>query len=300
MKNLQKKIFWGLLLLFLSPSLSYSQFGTIKIYYELKGVKVYLDEIFQGEDLDRIDTVSIGSHYIKFIKNEVLIYSDLITVIEKSETTILLKNTEEVQNRLMNDKLKKEKEIYDSKAEARRQYDLRRFDILVSKRYVTETNTTSQSRYYPGYYSNYGKSTSNSVSSTKEITDWFITQGSKRISHYEFAYIIQDQVKIENINNINKKIVRRQNVIGVIGFSIIFGGLIGGGGMMLLAYINSSAYLIPALTLVGGPLIGAIIVNFMPDKISLSYTFDDANAKIKKYNQNLKLELGLPLDYEPK
>ena len=103
LKNIETPL---ILILFLLPVLCYSQKGTIKVFSELKGINVYLDEVFQGADIINIDSVTIGSHYLKVVKDNVIVYSELITVNQNAVTTAFIKDSEEVQNKLKNEKIR--------------------------------------------------------------------------------------------------------------------------------------------------------------------------------------------------
>jgi hypothetical protein len=299
MKNFKNIKMSLILVLFLLPIFCYSQKGTIKIFSELKDINVYLDEILKGTDIITIDSVTIGSHYLKVVKDNVIVFGELITVNEKTVTTILVKDSEQVQNKLKNEKLKKEKEFLESNPDAIKQYNEQHLDILVNIRYVTETNTATQSKYYPGYYSYSGKTESNTVSEKKAYTNWFITQGTKQISHNTFAQIIGEQQKIDNILAQNKIIKRKRVTRTAFGVPIFISGLVS-GGYFLAALISSSPWLLPATGYFGGFVTGLMLIVDKPQYDTVSYSSDEAKEKIYIYNQNLKKELELPANYEPK
>lgn len=287
------------LILFLLPALCYSQKGTIKVFSELKGINVYLDEVLQGTDIITIDSVARGSHYLKVVKDNVIVYGELITVNENAITTALIKDSELVQNKLKQEKLKQEKEILESKSDAIKQYNEQRLDVLVNTRYVTESNTTSQSKYYPGYYSSSGKAESNTVSETKAYTDWFITQGVKQISHYTFAQIIGEQHKIDDITSQNKNIKTKRVIRNVFGIPILISGIVS-GGFFIAAIASDDKWLLPGVCYLGGFVTGLMLLIDKPQYQSVSYGIDEAKEKKSIYNQNLKKKLELPSNYEPK
>ena len=66
--------------------------GTIKIFSELTGITVYLDENKQGDDVRQINGVPTGSHYLKVLKDGISVFGELVTVTENSVTSILVKN----------------------------------------------------------------------------------------------------------------------------------------------------------------------------------------------------------------
>jgi lipopolysaccharide export LptBFGC system permease protein LptF len=58
--------------------------GTLKIFSELTGITVYLDENKQGDDIRQINNVPVGSHYLKVLKDGVSIFGELVTVSENN------------------------------------------------------------------------------------------------------------------------------------------------------------------------------------------------------------------------
>ncbi len=286
------------LLVFLFPSLSYSQSGTIKIFSELEDVQVYLDEVPQGTDISIIESVSSGSHYLKLVKDSVIVYGELISVVENETTTVLLKDSKEVQEKLLQGKLNKEQKIIDDNPEGVKQYKEQYLDIMVSTRYITETSTVYESKYYPGYYSSTGKTNVNSVSETKEITDWFIIQGGQQISHNDFAQIIGEQDKIDDIDAQNKIIKRKRSNRTALGLAGLTVGAIG-GYFFFAAITSGGSWLMPCIVYVLGFEVGIMSLAMKPKYESVYYDMNEAREKILVYNQNLKKELGLPLSYEP-
>jgi len=299
MKKLRNIVTALILILLLSPASCYSQKGTIKVFSELKGINLFLDEVYQGADIINIDSVTIGSHYLKIVKDNIIVFGELVAVNENAVTTVLIKDSEQVQNKLSNEKLKMEKELLESKSDAVKEYNEKHLDILVNTRYVTETNTASESKYYPGYYSSTGKTASNSVSETKTYTDWFITQGAKQISHSTFAQIIGEQNKIDEIVAQNKIIKRKRVVRTVIGTPVLITGLVS-GGFLVAAIVSSNPWLLPGACYMGGFVGGIMLLVDKPTYKSVYYSNDEAKGKIAIYNQNLKKELGLPENYESK
>lgn len=300
MKKFKNTLTSLILILFLFPALCYSQKGTIKIFSELKGTNVYLDEVLQGADIITIDSVTSGSHYLKIVKDSVIVYGELVTVIENETTTILLKDSKEVQDKLKQGKLEKEQKLIDNNPNAVKQYKEKYLDIMVSTRYITETSTASESKYYPGYYSSKGKTASKSVSETIAITDWFIMQRKKQISYNTFAQIIGEQNKIDDIVAKNKIIKRKRTIKTAIGVPVFIAGLICLVPFVIAIEEEGGSWVLPGVGYFGGCMTGIGLLGSKPKYVSLNYDMDEAKEKSFIYNQNLKKELGLPVNYEPK
>ena len=87
-----------LLLMVLSLSLfGQTKTGTLKVFSELTGISVYLDDAKQGIDVKEINGVPVGSHYLKVLLGTVSVYGDLVEIKEGQTTTVLIKNTGQVQ-----------------------------------------------------------------------------------------------------------------------------------------------------------------------------------------------------------
>lgn len=276
------------------------QKGTIKIFTELKGVNIYLDDKFKGTDITLIDSVSIGSHYLKIMKDNASIYNELVMVKANETNTILVKNNQEVQNKIL---VSKQDEI--------QKYKMGRLDVMVSTSYVTQTNSNSKSAYYPGFFSTtYGETKTNIVSNTVPVTDWFITQGvNTKISQLTFAKITDYQIyfnrvqaekeRVEKFNkNRWKKVV--PCILGGIGLIVIgvavhpqvnwdsdktmeWGQF---GEICLYTYGGIAVIAGLALTKKG---------TFREPYISI----DEVRTNAYIFNQKLKKSLGLPDSYEP-
>ena len=310
----QFKYFVGLLLILaIVPTCSKAQEGTVKIFSELKGINVYLDDEFKGTDIIALYPVASGSHFLKVVKDEMIVFGELITVTPNAVTTILVKDSKEIQEKLLVGKYK-EQEIYKSK----------KLDILLDTKYITNTTGNTNSIFFPGYYSVSGYSAINTTSTTKTVTDWFIAKGTTiKISQYEFATITDNtkyledykkQVKIAEINNLKtaRKMWRQPLIAGVVVTTL--GALIFDPEMEMdidtafddetwwpqFLNFNSAMWILGG----GGYLIWSILTpvskynpNYTPE--FNYYTLEEAIMQAKQYNQNLKKELGLPENYEP-
>jgi hypothetical protein len=310
-------------ILFFFCLLGFAQKGNIKIYSELKGVYVYIDEIFKGADVTSIDSVTSGNHYLKVLKEDVIAFGELISVKSNETTAILVKDSKEIQDKLLSKKFK-EQEMYRSK----------KLDVLLDTKYVTETsgntqiNENTKSVYFPGYFSVLGGSkttgnvSTNSTTVTKTETSWFITKGNQKISQDEFAQLTNNSDYFDKANQ-NKKVLEKYEQIKaqkpkwkIDATSLIIGAVFAGGGLLLYdpkvnPFDNNAPEGKVITNVIGGSLglVGSVAFlvglfhhqrpyNPMPVFIS-PITMDDAIRDSKEYNRKLKIELGLPETYEP-
>ena len=299
MNNLLKIISFLALTIILSPVSLNAQKGSIKIYSEIKGIEVYLDEVRQGIDIITLDSISAGSHYLKVNKDNSTIYSELVTVNANVVTTVLIKASKEVEQKILATKYPQEE-----------QYKAKKVDVLINTQYVTETTGKTNSYYWPGYYSMVGTSNSTSQSVTYQTNDWFFANESGRVklSEYNFAKLSGNQELVDRIDKATKKAKRTSNILGGIGATMVFGGMIVGGiGVGDLVSKNKFMSTDAAAGMVGGGigglLVGAGIAGASSGPLKqLSghwMTIGDAIAQARQYNQRLKKQLGLPEDYEP-
>ncbi len=293
--------------------------SSIQIFSEFSGVTVYLDDVNKGNDIKTIDSVLVGSHFLKLTKDSVTIYGELIAVNANTPTIILVKDSKQIQDKLLASKYKEQQK-----------YKAMKLDILLSTQYVTqtstETNKNTNSLFFPDYYSVLGMSNSKTNTNTTAVTyaikEWFATtnEGRTQITEFEFATLVQNQYVLnryqqeqDQIDRQNKKNKRKSNVAGAIGMTLFIPGFICGviGGINYAfkpekRFIkDSDVSLGLVLGGIGAALIGAVIVGVDTggtrshnEKLHF-FSLEDAIAEANKYNQKLKEELGLPLNYEP-
>jgi hypothetical protein len=282
---------FGLLLLSFSINSVYAQKGTVKIFSELKPIKVYLNEELKGVDIITLDSVSSGSHYLKITKDEVIVYGEIIQVKAGEVTTILIKDSKENKDKLLQSKFKEIQEYKDN-----------RLEVLMSTNYVTSTTGVTKSTYYPGYYIATGVSRSNIQSSTTAVTDWFISQGGvKKVAEPDFARMVNHQAALASyaadVSGHKSHVKSRFNA------GCITGGIFWTGGTAFLIMgirKKENAYLFPAGLFY---LITLGAINIMDDDGKYPWkkhymTVDDAVKYANEYNQNLKKRLGLPENFE--
>lgn len=266
--------------------------GTVKIFSELTGIVVYLDENKQGEDIRQINGVPAGSHYLKVLKDGVSVFGELVSVTENSVTSILVKNDGKVAEKIM-----------DGKVKEREEYGNTKVDVILSSNSVTQT--TGKSTMFPGYYGYYGYSKSNSV--TSQVSDFKIIQGGvKEISDVGLASLTNNQ---EILNRNAKDNLRTTKMINI-GLPLFLGSLFIGGTVFADMLVKK-----PFLHKVGttapgwevgvatGCILGGIVGYAMvmgSDKTHPAhyYQVDDAAKDAQEYNKKLKQKLGLPETYD--
>lgn len=323
MKRQIYRLFNFVFILLLFSISSFAQKGSIKIFSELKGVNVYFDEVFKGTDINSIDSVAIGNHYLKIVKDEVIVFGELVVVKPGETATILVKETKEIQEKLLLRKFR-EQELYRSK----------KLDVLLDTKYVTETsgstqiNENTKSIYFPGYFSVLGGSkttgnvATNSTTVTKTETSWFIIRGNQKISHDEFAQLTNNTDYFEKTNQYKKAMEKYEQLAKqkpkwkIDATPLIIGAVFAAGGYLLYdPKVNPFDSDAPDGKVIGNVLGGSLALvgagaflaglfhhqhpyNPMPVFIS-PITMDDAIRDSKEYNRKLKIELGLPETYEP-
>lgn len=97
---MKTKLYFTLLTL-LTAILCFSETGTLKIFSEIEGFDVYLDDIYQGKDKKLIESIKPGSYYLKILKDKSAIFSEIIEIKDNLATSVLIKNTAEVQKKLL-------------------------------------------------------------------------------------------------------------------------------------------------------------------------------------------------------
>lgn len=291
-----KKIACFLLSMVLGVSLfSQTKTGTLKIFSELTGIVVYLDENRQGENAQQINDIPVGSHYLKVLLGSVSVYGELIEIKEGAVTTVLIKNTGQVQEKIL-----------DTKTAEKETYNNSKLDIILSR--GMSTTTRGYSNLFPGYYSYWGYSSS--VSSSVETTDWKIIQGGvKEISESVFAGLT-DNLNLQNTINLEwKKYSKKIGTSAIVGIiSMIPTGLI-------LADILDSkpkSWLFPdtkkgstaeaAVFAISATacIISLTICLKSPEPHGHHISVEDAAKESQKYNRLLKIKLGLPENYDAK
>jgi hypothetical protein len=272
--------------------------GTLNIFSEFTGTSIYVDDKGQGNDIKVIEGVPIGNHYLRVIKDGVSIFAELITITEGQTTTVLIKNSGQVAEKIM-----------EGKAKERQEYQISKVTVLYAPKSITTTQTKSS--YYPGYfdYGYYGRS--NTVSSTSEIADFKIIRGGiKEIGDVTLAGLVNNQAVLEANARDNVKVKGLQNVGAPMLLVGVLGGLLFGTDMFLSA-IDEKSFLhhgeVPtwewvatgSCIVIGSVGYGLIDAsgNVYPHHY---YGIDGAARDAQLYNNKLKEGLGLPESYDVK
>ncbi len=269
---------------------AFTQTGTIKIFSEIKGISIYLDELFQGTDIIELDSVEIGTHYLKIMKDETIIFGELINVVKNSTSSVLIKDDEKYNNKMLSTKI-----------EEQNQYLNNRLEIILSA--GSKTFTKGASTLFPGYYSYWGYS--NSVSTTVQTSDWKIIKGGvKEISELDFAHMTKNAELQNRINLQLRKEAKRTTIAAIIAIPCIITA-----GILLADMAGSKPFLhkdgtIPdweAYVAAGSIAIGTVsYLTVMKKPYSGHYTnVEQAAKEAQQYNLKLKESLGLPADFEP-
>jgi len=87
--------------LFLNVSLfSQTKTGTLKVFSEISGITIQLDEVRQ-ENYQEIKGIQVGSHYLKATLNGASVYSEIIEIKEGAITTILIKKDSQPSEKIV-------------------------------------------------------------------------------------------------------------------------------------------------------------------------------------------------------
>jgi len=88
-----KRTLFLLILIILSVSvlLGQTKTGTLKIFTEINGIVLYIDDVKQDEGTKVVNNVPVGSHYLKALSNGTAIYSEIVEIKTGEVTTVLIK-----------------------------------------------------------------------------------------------------------------------------------------------------------------------------------------------------------------
>jgi hypothetical protein len=289
-----KKFASILLLMVLSLSLfSQTKTGTLKIFSELTGITVYVDESKQVTEATTF-VLPIGTHYLKVLADKATVYGDLVDIKENTVTTVLIKNTGQVQEKVM-----------EAKTQERQDYQNSKIDVLLTSNAIS--TTTGKSSYYPGFYGYYGYQKSNTV--TTNVSDFKIIEGGvKEISDVDLATIAGNQSILDANARVNMQ-QRKQANVGMAIFlpSFIIGSVVFADMVVKKPFLHkvgttasTGECAVMAVSLTGFIIGYAVVMGSDKHHPAHYYTPDVANADAQKVNKVLKQKLGLPESYDIK
>ncbi len=262
--------------------------GTVKIFSEVQGVELFIDEKHVGTNKAEINNIEAGSHYIKAIQNGVVIFSELVSTPADITTTVLIKGTNIPKTTEVSAKYKEQQE-----------YKRKKLDILLSKNFQTSGASYTYGDSFPGYYSIFNSSWTKSSSTTYEVSDWKIVQGGlQQISDLQFARMVND---LNTVTYYEQRVKEIED-----GYAL--GGILTLGGIVAVIAGFASAVAAPtpagadpgAITATLGilsTLIGFSMLSATPPE---GHFVAPSTAALQAYefNQALKSQLGLPENYE--
>lgn len=268
--------------------------GNLNIFSEFTGTTVYIDDIKQGEDVKTVNAIPAGNHYLKIMKDGVGIFGELVSIIPGQTTTVLVKNSGQVAEKIL-----------EGKSKEREEYQASKVDVIYSSNSVSTTQGAST--LFPGYYGWYGYSSS--VTNTSQISDFKIIQGGvKEIGDLGLANLVENQQVINRYATINKSVTRQMNV----GLGMFLGGLLI-GGPVLVDMLVEKPFLHPDGTTAPNWEIGVATAGIVSGTIGYAlvmgadkkyprhyYNVDEAAKDAQEHNRKLKEKLGLPESYDVK
>ncbi|MFA4905676.1 MAG: hypothetical protein WC645_04155 [Candidatus Margulisiibacteriota bacterium] len=263
------------------PSYAEGNTGTIKIFSEVKGIEIFLDEKPQGSDMAVLENVEMGSHYIKAVKDGVSVFSELVNVAANGTTTVLIKDTGQVKAKILSSKYTEQQE-----------YKSKKLDILLSKSVQTVGSGYTSSSYFPGYYSIFGSGWTTTSSTAYETTDWKIIQGGvQEISDHQFAVLVNDANALKTYQD-KVSAIEGKVMAGIIVSLIGVVGLIGG------AFTTGDTQIGLLTAGLLGSIFGLAFMSADAPPTGHLVSPGEAARLAYEYNQGLKSKLGLPADFE--
>lgn len=248
-----------------------AQTGDLKIFSEIKGIDIYLDDVFQGTDKILMEKIPAGTHYLKITKSNVVLFSEIIEIRDSQTASILLKDSKEIQQKItaavneeINSTMKKEIE----------QYNASKLSL------VTLTNSSG-------------------------FTEFFVSKGGIKLSDAQFASLVGDASTLQKISRAK----RGAAIMTCIGVPfIVVGAVI---YVMAIVKGVQDQPLFPGMSTDPGQVVLNILLGAVPlgtgigltvsgNSYPRPYSMETAQKLIIEYNAGVKKSLGLPADFEPK
>lgn len=269
MKNLLKFSAFIFIILF-SLSL-FAKTGDLKIFSEIKGIDIYLDDVFQGTDKILMENIPTGTHYLKITKSKVVLFSEIIEIRENQTASILIKDSKEIQQKIS---AAVNEEINLTMKDEIEQYKSKRLVIF-------------------------------STQSPSGSVDWFVKHGGIRLSDAQFASLVGDASTLQKIQS-SKRTAAVMTCIGVP--FIVAGAVI---YVMAIVKGVQEQPLFPGMSTDAGQVVLNILFGAIPlgtgvgltvsgNSGSRPYSMESALKLVTDYNTEIKKSLGLPADFELK
>lgn len=283
-----------------SPSFAVPTTGSLKIFSETKGIKVYVDEELKGTDVIQVTGLEPGDHYVKVTKDDAVIYSELVKVTAGSTAAILIKTVAPAAAPSTAQPPVEVQQAADKFYKAGQEFKMEKLDILLSQNVQTVGTANTTYNDFPGYFSFMDYATTNSSSTSYTTTDWKIVQGGvQEISDQQFASLVGDKATLANMAKDTDDYNNMINWGAGIAVTGVLLCLVGGAALFssdtATAGTGAALFAIGVLPTIVG--LGMISKNppgghYVSPKTAAKQAFE--------YNQELKKKLGLPESYEPK
>ena len=72
--------------------------GTLKIFSEIEGIIVFVDENPQT-NYQEIKNLTAGTHYLRVMSGDTKVYGQIVTIVKDQVTTILIEQSKEITPR---------------------------------------------------------------------------------------------------------------------------------------------------------------------------------------------------------
>lgn len=257
----------------------------LKIYSEVKGAEIYVDDQLKGTDSVDITSLKPGSYYVKAMLGGNMIFSKVVEVTEGQSNTVLIQlqgqSAPQIQPQVQpaTSSQPETSGMLSQKAE----YRNKRISVQVIKGFVNDWSTAANIAAYGAQ---------NTIADSS-IVNWRIMLGDgNQLSDEDFLTLVGDSSKVKDVRD------QKSFQLGMTIFSgvLSIGGLAASLGTVTASTMDTGT-LIGGLVVFTGGSLAAVIFGMQYTGYHLSPNF--AADKAYKYNLQLKAKLGLPQEYEP-
>lgn len=283
----------------------------LKIYSEVKGASIYIDDQLKGTDAVDITDIKPGTYYVKAMLGDNMIFSRVVTVTEGLSNTVLIKQqaqsappqqvqsapqqqvptVPQVQSAPRVQQLPAARPITDALIAQKTEYRSKRISVIVKQlktqqsRGMMITNETFMNTDIAAFGSQH--------TLTENIEDWWIVTGDgTKLNENDFLTLVGDTAGLKGLND-EKNSEFWWELGGLGGLAV--------GGAVAISGATASTFDVGAfagglVTMLCGGTIAIVVASEMNQPhISPNY----AANKAYEYNLKLKQRLGLPENYEP-